>query len=90
AIGPLPTGVVEGRGQGVHREDRLSHPGRTDAVNPVLVNRYQVDIVKPSLNLIYIVSYIALRYMKQIRRYWLKSMYFVSFHSTQRHFLELL
>ncbi|WP_421243513.1 hypothetical protein, partial [Aeromonas enteropelogenes] len=25
---------------GVHREDRLSHPGRTDAVNPVLVNRY--------------------------------------------------
>ncbi|MEI4964261.1 hypothetical protein, partial [Aeromonas caviae] len=28
------------RGQGVHREDRLSHPGRTDAVNPVLVNRY--------------------------------------------------
>ncbi|WP_244077462.1 hypothetical protein, partial [Aeromonas caviae] len=37
---PLPTGVVEGRGQGVHREDRLSHPGRTDAVNPVLVNRY--------------------------------------------------
>ncbi|MGU5617937.1 hypothetical protein, partial [Aeromonas caviae] len=24
----------------VHREDRLSHPGRTDAVNPVLVNRY--------------------------------------------------
>jgi hypothetical protein len=32
--------VVEGRGQGVHREDRLSHPGRTDAVNPVLVNRY--------------------------------------------------
>ncbi|WP_234925017.1 hypothetical protein, partial [Aeromonas caviae] len=40
AIGPLPTGVVEGRGQGVHREDRLSHPGRTDAVNPVLVNRY--------------------------------------------------
>uniref|UniRef100_UPI0022DF1378 hypothetical protein n=1 Tax=Aeromonas sp. QDB30 TaxID=2989831 RepID=UPI0022DF1378 len=26
---------------GVHREDRLSHPGRTDAVNPVLVNRYQ-------------------------------------------------
>ncbi|WP_223934067.1 hypothetical protein, partial [Aeromonas caviae] len=35
-----PTGVVEGRGQGVHREDRLSHPGRTDAVNPVLVNRY--------------------------------------------------
>ncbi|MFM5280002.1 hypothetical protein, partial [Aeromonas caviae] len=42
AIGPLPTGVVEGRGQGVHREDRLSHPGRTDAVNPVLVNRYQL------------------------------------------------
>ncbi|MEA9438671.1 hypothetical protein VCX44_23470, partial [Aeromonas caviae] len=41
AIGPLPTGVVEGRGQGVHREDRLSHPGRTDAVNPVLVNRYR-------------------------------------------------
>ncbi|MEG3591391.1 transposase [Citrobacter youngae] len=32
--------MVEGRGQGVHREDRLSHPGRTDAVNPVLVNRY--------------------------------------------------
>ncbi|MGU5786156.1 hypothetical protein ACV1DY_22235, partial [Aeromonas caviae] len=26
---------------GVHREDRLSHPGRTDAVNPVLVNRYK-------------------------------------------------
>ncbi|MCJ7931105.1 hypothetical protein [Aeromonas sp. LsrichE-8G] len=24
----------------MHREDRLSHPGRTDAVNPVLVNRY--------------------------------------------------
>ncbi|MEI4935350.1 hypothetical protein, partial [Aeromonas caviae] len=34
---------VEGRGQGVHREDRLSHPGRTDAVNPVLVNRYHVS-----------------------------------------------
>lgn len=45
AIGPLPTGVVEGRGQGVHREDRLSHPGRTDAVNPVLVNRYTQTIV---------------------------------------------
>ncbi|MGU5616282.1 hypothetical protein, partial [Aeromonas sp. QDB68] len=29
---------------GVHREDRLSHPGRTDAVNPVLVNRYPSSI----------------------------------------------
>ncbi|MDU7313841.1 MAG: hypothetical protein E7L31_21155, partial [Aeromonas sp.] len=36
--------VVEGRGQGVHREDRLSHPGRTDAVNPVLVNRYDTMV----------------------------------------------
>ncbi|MGL6473386.1 hypothetical protein ACSZNS_20570, partial [Aeromonas caviae] len=41
--------VVEGRGQGVHREDRLSHPGRTDAVNPVLVNRYlNVVDVRPT------------------------------------------
>ncbi|MDX7649819.1 hypothetical protein SJV74_20340, partial [Aeromonas caviae] len=45
AIGPLPTGVVVGRGQGVLREDRLSHPGRTDAVIPVLVNRYPLALV---------------------------------------------
>ncbi|WP_270666522.1 transposase, partial [Aeromonas sp. QDB59] len=35
--------------QGVHREDRLSHPGRTDAVNPVLVNRYNIEYMKASI-----------------------------------------
>ncbi|MGU5726180.1 hypothetical protein, partial [Aeromonas caviae] len=35
---------------GVHREDRLSHPGRTDAVNPVLVNRYKIAASKHQLS----------------------------------------
>ncbi|MGU5690795.1 hypothetical protein, partial [Aeromonas caviae] len=45
----------------VHREDRLSHPGRTDAVNPVLVNRYpQIDTLTERKSRLYIQSIDAL------------------------------